>query len=774
MQQSRNIQKRRACIEILGAVQGVGFRPFIYRLAREMGLSGWVINAAEGVRIEAEGTADVLEMFVTRIAAEKPTVSSIYSLEHSLLDPVGYEAFEIRHSEANGTRRVFILPDIATCPECLGDTFDPDNRRFLYPFTNCTHCGPRFSIIRALPYDRPNTTMADFALCDHCREEYENPKNRRFHAQPNACPVCGPQLALWSPRGETLAAKHDALLETAQAIRKGRIIAIKGLGGFHLVCDARNREAIETLRERKHRRGKPFAIMYPALSAIQQDCMVSDVEASALQSSAAPIVLLRRETTPVNLETPDACPLAPGNPHLGVMLPYTPLHHILMRELGFPIVATSGNLSEEPICIDEQEALKRLGTIADLFLVHNRPIQRHVDDSIVRVMADRPIVLRRARGYAPLPVHADDHGDTILAVGPHLKNTVALSREGHVFISQHIGDLESKPSNDAFQAVINDFERLYEAPPIIVAHDLHPDYLSTHYALKRGLPTEGVQHHHAHIAACMAENELEGETLGVAWDGTGYGPDKTIWGGEFLVSTRAAYRRAAHLRTFALPSGDAAIRSPARIAAGLLFAYKGAKALSDTELFPHDALTDDERRLLAEMLSAGIQCPRTSSVGRLFDAVSALLGICYKATFEGRAAMELEYAASEEEEGTYPFLCNPDNDEDSPMWILDWAPMIDAILEEARSGIDAGLISARFHTTLSHAVVAVAERVEQERVVLSGGCFQNRLLTERTVEALRDAGFQPYWHQRVPPNDGGVAFGQAVVAAARMGSEKKR
>ena len=560
-------------IVIRGAVQGVGFRPFIYRLASEMNLPGWVQNSPQGVFIEIEGEKGALDSFLLRIPKEKPAPSFIQSLEYSILDPIHFNSFEIRESEESGEKSALILPDIATCEECLSEVFDSNNRRYRYPFTNCTHCGPRFTIIESLPYDRPGTSMKSFEMCSECREEYENPRNRRFHAQPNACPNCGPSLQLWDLSGAVVAVKNAALSNAAAAILDGKIIAIKGLGGFHLVADARNARAVAALRFRKHREEKPFALMYPSLTHIQIDCKVSPLEARLLTSAESPIVLLERNPeTSISSIDPD---VAPGNPYLGAMLPYTPLHHLLMKEIGIPIIATSGNLSDEPICIDEQEALERLAGIADLLLVHNRPIVRHADDSILRVVLGRELVLRRARGYAPLPLRLKESTVSILAVGGHLKNTIAVSVDSNIFLSQHIGDLENKESSEAFHAAIQSLRHLYDVHPVHVAADMHPDYLSTKYARECGLPMVSVQHHYAHVAACMAENDLDGSVLGVSWDGTGYGLDGTIWGGEFLLTNDSGFTRMASFRKFRLPGGSPAIKEPRRTALGMLFEMNG-------------------------------------------------------------------------------------------------------------------------------------------------------------------------------------------------------
>jgi len=755
-------------MSIRGAVQGVGFRPFIYRLASDLGLHGWVLNSPQGVFVEVEGAQDLLHEFLLRTTSEKPPHAFVQSLEYSLLDPVGFARFEIRASEETGEKTALVLPDIATCPDCLADFTDPSNRRYLYPFTNCTNCGPRYSIIRSLPYDRANTTMEKFTMCPACRAEYDNPLDRRFHAQPNACPVCGPQIELWDSSGVVLAARHEALLRAAYAIRTGKVVAVKGLGGFHLVVDARNDAAIKTLRQRKHREEKPFALMFPTLEMIRSVCAVSLLEARLLQSSESPIVLLRRLPGPGSL-TADS--IAPANPYLGIMLPYTPLHHLLTRELGIPIVATSGNVSDEPICTDEHEALDRLGGMADAFLIHNRPIHRHVDDSIVRVMLDRELIMRRARGYAPLPISIKEPMPDMLAVGPHLKNTVAVSRGTNVFISQHIGDLETEQSYVAFQREIQSLQTLYEIRPAQVVSDLHPEYLSSKYARDTAENVITVQHHWAHVAACAAENEVEGSFLGVAWDGTGYGTDATVWGGEFLVPAEGTFRRVAHIRPFMLPGGESAIKEPRRSAIGLLFELFGASLGAQTHLAAVSAFEPQELAVVTRMLERRLNAPVTSSVGRLFDAVASLIGVRQRCTFEGQAAMELEYLAEgNTEQSAYAFRLTGDVNQSIGLPIIvDWEPMVHDIIDDLRQGVSRSRIASRFHSTLVAAIVKVAQCIAEERVILTGGCFQNRILTEQSVTELRAAGFHPTWHQRVPPNDGGVALGQLYAAAMIMG-----
>jgi len=758
---------QRVRVSIHGAVQGVGFRPFVYRLATELGLTGWVSNSSQGVAIEAEGEFSRIADFLHRLEVEKPPRASIHGLEYWQLDPVGYERFEIRPSEAEGEKTVLVLPDIATCGDCLAEVLDPADRRYGYPFTNCTNCGPRFSIIEALPYDRANTTMRRFAMCDQCREEYENPSNRRFHAEPNACPRCGPRLELWDGEGKVLACREEALKNAAEAVRRGRILALKGLGGFQLVVDARDDEAVRALRRRKGRAEKPFALMYPSLKTVEADCEVDDLERRLLCSPESPIVLLHRrgaeEDGPRRGGFPIAPAVAPRNPYLGVMLPYTPLHHLFMRRAGCPVVATSGNLSEEPICTNEEEAPERLHGIADLFLVHNRPIARHVDDSIVRVMLGRELMLRRARGYAPLPIQVKGPLPPLLAVGGHLKNTIAASVGDMVFLSQHIGDLETVQAYDAFRRVTASFLDLYALQPVAIACDAHPDYLSSRFAERDGLPVRRVQHHHAHVLACMGDNDLTGELLGVSWDGTGYGLDGTVWGGEFLQVTGTAFERVAHFRAFRLPGGETAVKEPRRAALGLLFEIFKDALFDMDELDPLGAFSPQALRVLHGMLSRGVNAPRTTSAGRIFDAVASIAGLRQETQFEGQAAMELEYALEGvQTEETYPFHFR---EADAPQ-IIDWEPMVREILAQVRGRIPAAHIAARFHNTLAEMIIAVARRARQERVVLSGGCFQNRYLTERAVKRLQAEGFRPYWHQRVPPNDGGIALGQ-ILAGSR-------
>ncbi|MFH1263986.1 MAG: carbamoyltransferase HypF [Pseudomonadota bacterium] len=747
----------RARIQIAGVVQGVGFRPFVYRLADELALTGWVNNNPRGVTIEIEGDSKKLDEFLLRLSKERPSLSVIANLETSFLDPAGYKAFEVRPSEEGGEKSAWILPDIATCSGCLDEILDPTNRRYRYPFTNCTHCGPRFTIIRRLPYDRKNTTMEAFPMCLACQAEYDDPGDRRFHAQPNACPVCGPQLSYCTPNGHEVEAGDAALRQAVEGIRKGKIIACKGLGGFHLLCDARDDAAVQLLRKRKHREEKPLAVMFPSLEGVKRCCHVTELEERRLLSLEAPIVLLPKDGEKL------AQSVAPENPYLGILLPYTPLHHLLLRDLGFPVVATSGNRSEEPICTDEKEAFTRLGDLADGFLVHNRPITRHADDSIVRMIGGREAVMRRARGYAPMPISLRVEMPPIVAVGAHLKNTLAFSRGKDVFVSQHIGDLENAEAIDAFEKVLSDFPELYEIQPEAVVTDCHPDYASSRTARELEIRLIEAQHHHAHIRSCMAENDLSGEVLGVAWDGVGLGEDGALWGGEFLVVDGATYRRAGHFRYFPLPGGERAIREPRRIALGLLFELLGKRVFDDHELLSIEAFSAQEIDVLQKMLVKNLNSPLTSGAGRLFDAVSSILGLCQCSRYEGQGGMKLEFAASNlETDRSYPFELI--RKAEQPV-VVDWAGIVRGVLGDWQEKRPTGEIAAAFHNSLVETIVRMAKETAIERVVLSGGCFQNRRLTERAIARLGAKGFRCYWHQRVPPNDGGISLGQIAIGA---------
>ncbi|TVR20865.1 MAG: carbamoyltransferase HypF [Anaerolineaceae bacterium] len=752
----RNVMVDCVRIVVEGTVQGVGFRPFVYRLAHDLAVRGWVNNSPQGVTIEAEAVRDTLDAFIAAIRADAPPHASVQRVTVSPAPAAGYTGFEIRASDESGQRRTLVLPDLATCPDCLAELFDPSDRRYRYPFINCTHCGPRYSIMQALPYDRPHTTMRHFLMCDACRSEYENPLDRRFHAQPIACPECGPHVMLGDAGQGIIAEDDEALRGAVDAIRRGQIVALKGLGGFQLLVDATQHGAVMRLRRRKHRPDKPFALMYPDLQTVRADCDVCPESARLLASPAAPIVLVRRRYT-ASL----SAAIAPDNPYLGVMLPYTPLHHLLMHDLGRPIVATSGNRSDEPICIDAESALQELGDIADVFLLHNRPIARQVDDSVVRVVSDKPLLLRRARGYAPLtiPLHGDD--DSRLAFGAHQKSTVAAYDGAQAILSQHIGDLQTVGTMSAFHRTLDDLQRLYDlSPPVRVICDMHPDYYSSHAAEGSGLPLTRVQHHAAHLFACMAEHDLAAPVLGVIWDGTGYGTDGTVWGGEFLHLADDTVQRVAHFQPFYLPGGERAVSQPCRAAFGLLY------ALYDGDISPDHAfvraLGEDVVPILSRAIERGINAPLTSSVGRLYDAVASLLDMRHDTSFEGQAAMMLEFAAMRAgscggDVPPYPFAYPADATQ------IGLKPLISALLADLAGGLPRDVIALRFHRTLTTIAVDVARRVGAVDVALSGGCFQNSVLLNCTINHLREAGFRPHWNHAVPPNDGGIALGQLLA-----------
>ena len=775
-------------LEIRGAVQGVGFRPFAYRLAHEHGLGGWISNGARGVELEAEGERLELERFRARLVAEKPAPAVLQSVAAHWIEPLGERAFRIAPSDDREERSVVVLPDLATCPDCRREIADRGDRRHRYPFTNCTNCGPRFSIVLDLPYDRPNTTMRGFDLCPRCRDEYEQPLDRRFHAQPVACPTCGPRLRLVDSAGRAASADAVAVEAAARALAAGLVVAVKGLGGYQLMVDARDAAAVSRLRTRKRRPAKPLALMARDLAMVERLAAVSAAEAELLASAAAPIVLL-----PARPDSGLAAAVAPGNPFVGVMLPTTPLHHLLAGAFHGPLVATSGNFSDEPIATDDAEALERLGGIADLFLVHDRPIARHVDDSVARIVDGAPQLLRRARGYAPLPVLLGSEGPPLVAVGAHQKDVAALAVGRQVFLSQHIGDMETPQARAAFERVVLDFLRLYEATPVAIAHDLHPDYPTTLWAraaaesgdglLARAgrapapLPLVAVQHHHAHLAALLAEHAVEGPALGLTWDGTGFGADGTVWGGEALLGDASEFVRLARLRPFRLPGGEAAVREPRRVALALLWQLDGAAALERDELAAVRSFSGAERALLARLLERGVNAPETSSVGRLFDGVAALAGLPGRVSFEGEAAMGLEFACDPEAGPAYPLplveAAPPDGlaPGQRPLAVLlelDWRPLVAAVLDDLRRGAATGRIAARFHAALAEAALELAKSAGARRVALTGGCFQNRRLTVETVARLAAGGFEPMLHRQVPPNDGGIALGQVAVARARL------
>ncbi len=767
---------RRRAVALEGLVQGVGFRPYVHGLAARLGLGGFVRNHASGVWIEVEGGTDALNRFLAVLPLEAPPLARVDTLRWEPRTPVGDRGFRIEPSESVSSGRVFISADVATCPACLAELLDPRDRRYRYPFLNCTNCGPRLTVVTGAPYDRVRTTMAGFDMCAACRAEYDDPSNRRFHAQPTACPACGPHLRVADRVGRPVAT-GDPLAAFAATIRDGGVGAVKGLGGYHLVCDARNEAAVRELRRRKQRDEKPFAIMLPDLDAVAALCEVSSSERALLSSSRRPIVLLARRAPGAV-----ASEVAPGSPSLGVMLPYTPLHELLVREVdGIPLVMTSGNRSDEPIAYREPEAFDRLGRIADRFLTHDRPISVRCDDSVVRLVSGSALPIRRSRGEAPgpldLPVACRR---PILAMGGQLKATFALGRGAHAFPSHHIGDLEHYDAYRAYVAEIALYRRLFDVSPELIVHDLHPDYASTHHAIDlargEGLERLAVQHHHAHMAGCMAEHGLPGPAIGVTLDGTGFGTDGTVWGGEFLIGGYREVRRAAHLRSVPMPGGARAIREPWRMAVAYLDA---------TGSVPSSVLDRLSRgvgrsavRVVRQMLARAVNAPQTSSAGRLFDAVAALAGVRYVVSYEGQAALELEWLAETlEPDGTYPFDLverqavrpGPIAPGD-PTLVIDTLPLVVAAGQDVERGVSAGRISRRFHSTLTEIVASVCGKLGAisgiDVVVLSGGVFQNALLVREVMARLRSDGFRVCRHRLVPPNDGGLSFGQLAVAAA--------
>ncbi|MBM3179214.1 MAG: carbamoyltransferase HypF [Chloroflexi bacterium] len=786
-----------ARIHITGIVQGVGFRPFVYNLATRLDLKGWVKNTSAGVEIEVDGDKVALDSFVRRLRDEAPVLSRIDEFSASFRPANGFCSFDIRHSESIPSAFQPISPDVAICEDCLRELFDPSDRRYRYPFINCTNCGPRFTIIQDIPYDRPKTTMSSFALCPDCEREYTDPSNRRFHAQPVACSVCGPQvwLELRNPalsevegtqpcpeRNRRDATGEDAILETQHLLAEGKILAIKGLGGFHLACDATNSAAVSELRNRKLRVDKPFALMMPDLETIEKHCFISDAERELLQSTARPIVLLRRKP-----ESNIAKEVAPNQDWIGVMLPYTPLHYLLFADivrvgdsysLFTALVMTSGNLSEEPIAIDNEDARERLSKLADAFLMHNRDIHVRCDDSVARAFTDYELSdtqhairntypIRRSRGYSPFPVKLPWDVPPLLAAGSELKNTFCITNKNYAFLSHHIGDMENYETLKSFEQGVEYFEKLFRVKPEALACDMHPNYLATRYALERAerenIPTFSVQHHHAHIAACMAEHGLDGShpVIGIAFDGTGYGDDGTIWGGEILIADYKSYQRAAHLEYFPLPGGDAAIKRPARTALALLWSL----GLDwDERLAPVAEFCAEDQVTLRAQLEKKINALMTSSMGRLFDAAAALAGVRQMVNYEGQAAIEFEALADPTEAGKYSLSLNQTQG--------GVRSGIRSLVKDVLTGVPTPIISARFHNGLAEAARVAALEIKRKtgisKMILSGGVWQNITLLRRTLSLLRNEGFVVYIHREVPTNDGGLSLGQAVIAAMRM------
>jgi len=755
-----------ARISVRGVVQGVGFRPFVYQLATKYGLQGWVCNTSEDVKIEVQGERKDLERFLSELQDSAPPLARIENISVTYQPPADYKGFEIRHSIAEEGKYQLISPDIATCQACLGDIFSPGDRRYRYPFTNCTNCGPRFTIIEDIPYDRPKTTMRSFKMCPECQAEYDNPLDRRFHAQPNACPKCGPTLELLDATGNHVAGS-DAIAAASQLLGEGKIVAIKGLGGFLLACDATSEKAVALLRQRKRRPFKPLAVVVADMDEAKRHCCISEKEEELLTSSESPIVLAWRKPGSTVCQA-----VAPNLKYLGVMLPYTPLHHILLRETRLPLVMTSGNLSEEPIAKDNDEAIRRLSGIADYFLVHNRDIYARYDDSVTFFERDDVQIARRARGYAPYPIQLTFKARQTLGCGAEMKNNFCLTKDNYAFVSQHIGDLENLETLEHFENTLSLYKKLFRIEPEVIAYDLHPEYLATKYALElasqfNDIKLVPVQHHHAHIVSCMADNKVEAPVIGIALDGTGYGSDGHIWGGEFLVVDYKGFKRMGHLEYLPLPGGDAATKRPYRIAIGYLLKLLGEASITSELVFLKqiDAI---EIEFIKRQLQAELNSPLTSSMGRLFDAVSALIDVRGEIDYEGQAAVELEMIAYDDSgkvaNDGYPYSMIEHNG----MSIIQLKELLSAIVEDLHQGIPKATISAKFHNTVAQMVCEMCQLMAKStginQVALSGGVFQNRLLLREVMSLLESAGFSVLTHKQVPCNDGGIALGQAVIA----------
>lgn len=761
---STPVPLKRKRLGVVGLVQGVGFRPFVYRLAQNLHLAGWVRNTSRGVEIEVEGPPTDLDLFVRRLSQEAPALARVEKVVSQDAAPLAQETFEILASESLPGTEAVIPPDVGLCDDCAREIRDPMDRRYQYPFTNCTNCGPRFTLIRQVPYDRPQTTMAVFAMCPACRREYEDPGDRRFHAEPTACPVCGPKAWL-EYQGERQ--EHGVLPTAAKLLRDGLIVAVKGLGGFHLACDARDDKAVRTLRERKGRLDKPFALMVRDLDEAARICHLTDLERALLLSPERPVVLCRRrsggEISPL---------VAPGNNYLGLLLPYTPLHLLLMDQAPPALVMTSANLSEEPLVFSNEEAREKLAALADAFLMHDRDIQVPCDDSVVRPLPDGTVIpLRRARGFVPQTISLPLDAPEILGVGAEQKNTFCLAWGPTALLSQHIGDLDTLETYNYYQLAVRHFEALSRKSPKILAHDLHPHYLSTRFAQEQqGVQLLGVQHHHAHVAACMAENGRTDKCIGLALDGTGFGPDGTVWGGEILVADLKGFTRAGHFAPVRLPGGEAAIRNPSRMAMAYLFAAFGDK-FEEVAARLDLSFPDLEWRVLLRQLSTGWHSPVTTSAGRLFDAVAAAAGICRRRTYEGQPALELEMAADPEEHGFYP----AEVQQDGETLILDTPSIFRGVVEDRLAGRDNAVIAARFHLSLAKSLTRMSlmlrERTGLNLIALSGGVFQNGLLSMQLETRLAQQGFEVLTHKLIPPNDGGISLGQVATAAARLGSK---
>ena len=753
-------------VEVSGVVQGVGFRPFIFWLAERYELKGEVANTSRGVIIYIEGSRKQFSLFLKEISSEHPPLAHITDICVHNEKPRGFGSFSIVQSITSENSSTLISPDIAVCEDCLQELFDPDNRRFEYPFINCTNCGPRYTIIENIPYDRRKTSMKQFKMCDQCQAEYDNPRDRRFHAQPNACPVCGPRIFLFDNSGNVISTPH-IVKKVAELILDGNIVAIKGLGGFHLAADARHDSAVATLRKRKNREEKPFALMAEDIKDISQFAYVELEDAKLLKTIRRPIVILRKkEPNEISGE------VSPRNRFFGVMLPYTPLHYLLLREVHAPLVMTSGNLSEEPIVIDNDEAFTRLSSIADYFLTHNRDIYLRSDDSIVRNMAGATRIFRRSRGYVPMPLFIKKKSVQVLACGAELKNTICLTKDNKAFLSQHIGDLENLSTFDFFKKTIDHMKKINEIEPEVIACDLHPDYLSTQYALEqKTLPVIQVQHHHAHIAACMAENQHKGPVIGLAFDGTGYGADGTIWGGEVLVADEQSFQRVAHLECVPMPGASASIKEPWRMAISYLYHVYGEK-IWDLDIPLLREISRNKVEITIKMIQKKINAPDTSSLGRLFDGIAALIGVRKQIAFEGQAAMELEMIASWPVRRSYEYGWTSRDDH-----VLSLEPIITGVVSDMEKRVPPAKIAGKFHYTLIRMFSKICCFIRKETNIntaaLSGGSFQNNLLLAGLIEHLNEFDFNVLSHRMVPTNDGSISLGQAAVAAELYRKGKK-
>lgn len=750
--------KRRFNLRITGIVQGVGFRPFIYKLAGDHGLTGWVLNDSQGVELEIQGEEESCKTFLESITAKKPEISVIEELiDKEVPVSTGEENFIIKPSRKSASEFVLISPDLATCPDCTSELMDPDDRRFRYPFINCTNCGPRFTIIQDIPYDREKTTMSEFPMCPDCSSEYSDPGDRRFHAQPNACPACGPELTLLDNDGTEFDTESDLIKITVDLLRKGKIVAIKGLGGYHLACDAMNPEAVSELRSRKYREDKPFALMFPGIESIRDQCFVSEEEQRLLTNEIKPIMLLKKKS---GCSIPEQ--VAPGQNYLGAMLPYTPIHLLLLNDFNGPLVMTSGNISDEPISYKDPEAEDRLSKIADYFLVHNREIYIRNDDSVVREFKGAPYLIRRARGYVPFPVLLPlDSEIPVLATGGMLKNTFCLTRDKYAFVSHHIGDLDNLETLRSFSEGIEHFKKLFSIHPEVVVYDKHPGYLSTRWALESGIKNSfGVQHHYAHVLSCLADNRFSGgKVIGVCCDGTGYGDDGSIWGCEFLVTDYTGYNRAGHLLPFNLPGGDSAILNPYKTGISLL-KEAGFKNNEINNLIFKDLA--EELEIIENMLSEEINTVKTSSLGRLFDGVSSILGIRERINYEAQAAIELEMLADLSTEKIYPYEIKENNG----IFKIDFRDMIKQIVSDRTSERPASEVAGKFHNTvidfLFSTIQKISEKTGLKTVALTGGVFQNIIILNQLYNRLTGAGYSVLIHRNVPANDGGLSLGQAV------------